>query len=152
MEIKTSLKQLVKFFAQSAATEELTLPVRRFAAQLTILTAHIQRIEGTAKRVTGDLDARIEALESVLAVAQQAANPATQGAAPGGAPSEQEQPSEEQPDEEDEAEAMAAKVQAETEAELAAITNGAAESEVVVMPPTTRKNGGKKAPQAGGAA
>jgi hypothetical protein len=144
MEIKTSLKQLGKFFAQSAATEELTLPVRRFAAQLTILTAHIQRIEATAKRVTEDLEKRIEAFEAVLAAPQ---DPAAQAAAPSGAPSAQEQTSEEQPDEE--AEAMAAKVQAETEAELTAITNGAAEPEVVVMPAGARKNGGKKPSQVG---
>jgi len=144
MEIKTSLKQLGKFFAQSAATEELTLPVRRFAAQLTILTAHIQRIEATAKRVTEDLEKRIEAFEAALRTDA----PSEQVAAPGSAPSGQEQSSEEQPDEESEAEAMAAKVQAETEAELAAITNGAAEPEVVVMP-TTRKNGGKKPSQVG---
>jgi len=148
MEIKTSLKQLTTFFAQSAATEELTVPVRRFAAQLTILSAHMQRIEATAKRVTEDLEKRLVAIEALFMAAQQASAPTAQ-AAPGGPP-EQAQP-DEGASEEDEAEAMAAKVQAETEAELAAITNGAAEPEIVVVP-AARKNGGKKAPQAGGAA
>ena len=146
MEIKTSLKQLTAFFAQSAATEELTVPVRRFAAQLTILSAHMQRIEATAKRVTEDLEKRLAAFEAFLVAAQQASAPAAQPA-PGGVPAEQEQPGD-GASEEDEAEAMAAKVHAETEAELAAITNGAAEPEVVVMP-TTRKNGGKKPSQVG---
>jgi hypothetical protein len=148
MEIKTSLKQLGTFFAQSASTEELTVPVRRFAAQLTILTAHIQRIEATAKRVTDDLEKRIETFEGLIAAAQQASAPATTNGA-SSSPVEGEPPGADM-NEESEADAMAAKVQAETEAELAAITNGAPEP-VVVMP-TPRKNGGKKAPQAGGAA
>lgn len=154
MGIKTSLKQLVTFFAQSAATEELSLPVRRFAAQLTILGTHAQRIESTAKRVTDALDVRLATLEALLAAAQQQ-EPHAEGAAPGGVPSEQEQPPGEM-NEDDEVEAMASKALAETEADLLSIQNGTDEPapapEVVVVPAPQRKNNGKKATQAGGAA
>ena len=116
MALKTTLQELLQLFGRSAGNEKLDKNVRAFAAQLTILTAHTQRLEGLIKQK----DAEIAELATLIIALK---NPTTEVTAPAptnGAPVPEQQGGEEQ-SEEDEAEAMAAKVQAETEAEARAL-------------------------------
>lgn len=83
MEIKTSLKKLIALFARSAGDDELPTASRSFAAKLTILTAHVQRLEAkidaeTAARLPmtqamKELDKHIADLAAIMMTAQQGA-------------------------------------------------------------------------------
>jgi hypothetical protein len=67
MEIKTSLKQLQTLFGRSAATEELDPAVRRLAARLTVLTAHVMRVEAKVDAEAAAREAFAKELKGVLA-------------------------------------------------------------------------------------
>jgi hypothetical protein len=158
VEIKTPLKKLISLFAQSASTEELTMPVRQFAAQLTVLTAHVDRLEAKIETKAKILDAHIAELATLIAAAQEkkaspvaATTPST--AAPGAPATATTPASVEEAQhladmtEEEATEAMLAKAQQELEADLA----DAKEAPPVVVPkptaitPLRKTNGGKKA-------
>lgn len=138
MNIKINLKQLAALFAQSASNEELPEAIRQFAAQLTVLTAHVGRVESkinsetqTRDALAKNIDEQIAELATHILVAQ----PTPQEPAPtpvSAAPVEEQQVS--GGDEEDEAEAMAEKVIRETEAEVAALSKS----------PPPQANGSKK--------
>jgi hypothetical protein len=147
MEIKLTLKQLTVLFARTAGNEEIPVPIRQFAAQLTVLTAHVERVETKlnefSKEVVatfGILNNQIVKLASLSKAVSQAPTEGPQSAAP----AEEEQPT--VLSEDDEAEAMAAKVLQETEAEVAALLKEPPTAMVVA--PQRKANGGK-APSAG---
>lgn len=163
MAIKTSLKQLVGLFGQSAATDALAKPIRTFAAQLTILAAHVDRVENKSDATGAKLDAvakhldkQIADLAGVLIAMQQPkeAAPAVeqQTAAPRGKAPPAIGGSEESEPEDAEDEDLVAMSQRQIEEDLAELNGGGAPepAPIVVTPP--RKNGGKKSPNAGGVA
>lgn len=86
MQIKTSLKELGDLFMQSAADETLPVAERRFAAQCSILTMHLRRVEGTAARSINALGQRATAVEKILKDATETVSmsppPPTNGATP----------------------------------------------------------------------
>ena len=139
MNIKLSLKQLVALFARSASNEELPVPIRQFAAQLTVLCAHVERTEGRIN----SLDSAIAELATMMgALPDKVAETLRQGSAPAVAPAPAVKPDAETNDlsEDDEATAMAAKVLQETEAEVAVI---AARPSVPAITPIRKANGNK---------
>ena len=115
MEIKITLKQLTQLFIRAAANVEIPAPIRQFAAQLTVLTAHTERIEAKIDALTSTLDEQIAELASHLLASREKAPTATSSPVASASP---EMPM----DEEDEAKAMAEQVLRETEDEVAAIT------------------------------
>jgi len=112
-----NLKQLTGLFAQSAGNEELPVPIRQFAAQLTVLTAHVGR-EAQAKRV---LEKRLDDQIAELATFMSALPIAPTTAAAQPTPVIDTEITTSENDEDDEAKAMAEQIQRETEAEVAAI-------------------------------
>lgn len=108
-----NLKQLTALFAQSAGNEELPVPIRQFAAQLTVLTAHIAH----EKRARQTLDGNVAELAQIIIASRPA--PAPADGTPTEAPTT-EAPVEQTDNEDDAAKAMAAQVLRETEAEVAA--------------------------------
>ena len=157
MAIKTSLKQLITLFGQSASNAALPKPIRQFAAQLTVLTAHMQRVEAKTGAAFQHLDKQISDLASIIIEMQQSKGNAGPAADEQQAPSASAQSSVSAGDESDDSddpeseEEFIAKAQREIDEEMSEL-NGKAPSEpaIVVTPP--RKNGGKKAPNAGGVA
>ncbi len=129
-EIKTTLAQLKTFFSESAADETLVVPIRRFAAQLTILTAHVERVEALALQA----DQHVAELANIMIAARQARverkaappnAPQQGGASPTAPPAAQPAPA----DEEAATEAMVSQIERETAADLAAasaLQNGGA--------------------------
>ena len=159
MAIKTTLKQLTEFFAQSAATKELSKPVRRFAAQLTLLTAHVQRVENKIDAAAKHFDGQLAELASLVIAVQQSKQGAVSDAPPSDENNQRsaaprqgaaESTGDEGDDDVDEDE-LVALTKRQVEEELAALENPIPEAPVVVAPPR-KQNGGKKAPNAGGVA
>jgi hypothetical protein len=103
-----SLQELVSLFGRVASNEELDKGIRAFAAQMTLLTTHVRRVEAMVR----EKDQQIGELAALILAMQQKDAPAA--AAPQAAPAEEAAPA----SEEDEAIAMAEKVQRETEEEL----------------------------------
>lgn len=155
MEIKTPLKKLIALFAQSASTEELTMPVRQFAAQLTILTAHVERVEAKLEAKAKILDAHIAELASLIVAAQEKktapAPTATAPVSPSASAEEAQQIANsaamEDLTEEQATEAMLAKAQQDMEADLVAAAQPAAPAPAkpTAITPLRKSNGGKKA-------
>jgi hypothetical protein len=139
MAINLSLKQLYDLFAEATSDEALPKPIRKFAAQLTVLTAHMNRVEGkiNAEAVARKaLDGHIAELAELILVARQKPVDAA-AAAPAGAPNGNVQATEPGSPEE-EAEDLEAKILAESEAEIAAAN--AAPAAIV---PMRQVNGGE---------
>jgi hypothetical protein len=114
-QIKTSLKQLFGLFVQSAQDTNLDMPSRQLAARVTVLVAHIQRIEAKVDAVLAagiTLEKKVDT--SLADIASQLV--AIQGGAPA-APAVEGGNENGPMSEEDEAQAMADRVLAETEAE-----------------------------------
>jgi hypothetical protein len=153
--IKTSPKQLITYFAASANDEELPMPIRRFAAQCTILSAHIDRLyglRGVDVKAREALDANVAELANHV-IAMNGGKPA--------APVVPSQPGELPPapvssgdPTVDEAKEMAARVLAETAAEAEALESQQQKPGATVTPlPVRQPNGEQAAPDdAGGAA
>ena len=157
MAIRTTMKQLFDLFARSAANEEFNEPTRALISKLTVLTAHVMRIEGkidgeAAARVAqgGQLDLHIGELAELVRIAHQG-QPA-EGQPPANAAQAHAQSMNAAPAGDDDgdddakviadAEQIQAKMQEEAEAEAAAIAAAAAAAPAVVP---IRKNSGKKA-------
>lgn len=164
MEIKTPLKKLIALFAQSASTEELTMPVRQFAAQLTILTAHVDRVEAKLEAKAKVLDTHIAELAALIMAAQ---SPKAASSAPAATPSTPPSPSASAEEaqqiadaaaieglsEEEATEAMLAKAREDMEADLADAAKAQVPPPAKPSAIALRKvNGGKKATNAGDAA
>ena len=150
MEIKTSLKQLVNLFAHTAANEEAPTAVRQFAAQMTILTAHVERVEAKSAAETKKLDSLVAELASFVIEARKPTAPAaaTPDAAFADEPTESE---------EEETQRMVDEVERATQEELAKLAQVTPSPETDIAQPsmavaTVRKNGGKKPQNAGDAA
>ncbi len=142
MPITIDLKKLTSLFARSAADETLPNPIRRFSAQLTLLSAHLNRVD---EKIDAEVKARTALDGHVAEVADHLLALRSTAAAPPASPSTtQGPPVGEQPAEDDDAEAMAARVLAETDTEIDAINSGAPTQAIV---PTQ-----KPRPSAGGAA
>jgi hypothetical protein len=153
MAINLSLKQLYDLFAEATSNfapftsnKELPESIRQFAklvrqvvAQLTVLTAHMNRVEGKINAEAAArkaLDGHIAELAELIMVARQ--KPVdTAAAAPAGAPNGSVQATEPGSPEE-EAEDLEAKILAESEAEIAAAN--AAPAAIV---PMRQVNGGE---------
>jgi len=129
-QIKTSLKDLFALFMRSAENPDLDMPVRQLAARMTVLTAHMQRIEakidaaiGFSKATDKKVDSGIaELVQHILLINQKIGNvPATAPAegqnGDNGAPTDG-------PPGEETAEEMASRIMAETEAEAARLRQG----------------------------
>jgi len=126
-QIKTSLKELFALFVQSAQNEQLDMPSRRLAAQMTVTVAHIQRIEakldlviGAGQKLDKKLDESVAELAGhILRIDQKTggaiAPTPTDGSANGEGMTEDES-----------AEEMANRVMAETQADLEAARKAAA--------------------------
>jgi hypothetical protein len=106
-----SLEELINLFGRIAANEELDKPMRAFASQMTILTAHVRRLQSGLK----EKDQQIGELAALVLAAQTGKQAPTDGAQAPIPPTEGDA---EQPSEEDEAIAMAENLQRETEAEM----------------------------------
>jgi hypothetical protein len=107
-QIKTSLKELFALFMRSAQSEQLESPVRQLAARMTVLVAHMQRIEAKLDIVIG-AGQKLEKTTADLATALLAIDQRT-GGTPAAAPAAEPMSEEEE---------MAARVMAETEADIA---------------------------------
>lgn len=68
MEIKISLKQLNDLFAQSASNEKLPPAVRQFAAQLTVLTVHVARVDAKLNAYAKQTDKHIADVAGAISV------------------------------------------------------------------------------------
>jgi len=148
MDIKISLKQLTTLFVRSAADEELPNPVRQFAARLTVLTAHVERVEAKIDAKAKMLDGLVAELANLVMAARQATAAAP---SPNIAPPADDAPiaedSEEDNGQEDEGQAMADAVIRETEADMAAIADKAPPVEkpsTSVTPLRKANSGGRK--------
>ena len=108
VEIKKSLKELTELFARSASNEQLDNPVRQLAARLTVLTAHVERVEAKVDALDHKLAELVE-LVTIIVTKQKTAG--TQVKTPA---------TEQTVSEDDEAKAMAEKVMRDTAAEVAA--------------------------------
>lgn len=125
--IKIPLKQLIVLFGESAGNEQLDAPVREFAARLTVLTAHVERVEqlvlAEAKaRQNGDaaIDHNMVEMSAILGAIAGNKGPA-QAPAETGAGTEEDQSVDVEPgDEEAEAAALRAKAEADAKADMAA--------------------------------
>lgn len=117
-EIKTSLEQLTALFAQSASDEELPLPIRRFSAQLTVLTGHVRRVDAAVKVLDGASAEVMKVLTAI--VTQMKSAPAQQAAPQTSAPPEANSGEEGGEDEESKAAEMVEQVLADAEREAAA--------------------------------
>lgn len=143
MDIKLSLPQLFNRFAAGAANEEWPAPIREFAAQLTVLVAHMTRLEnkidGEAK-LRGGADLLLDQGLAEVATLVQASRPAQ--APQQQAPQAVQQPAPDQaaPEVQGE-EAAVASVLAETERQQQA--DMAAEN-TPPMPVTALRKVGKK--------
>lgn len=146
--INITLDQLVEYFANSSADESLPLPIRRFAAQCTVLAGHTKRVEvkldaeiAARKALAQAADGQIaELVQHILALKQPAGTQPAQGeqvaAAPADAPADGEPQSEE-----DEAEKMVNNALAQAEKDLREMESGPPVTQLRPTPP----NGGKPA-------
>lgn len=145
-EIKTSLKQLTALFAQSSANEELPMPIRRFAAQLTVLTAHVNRVEAKIDALGKSANAHIvELVQHVAALQQPPKTVAASQPETGEAPAASDEERGTALDEEDEAQALADRMLREADEEMKN-ANAAAVAKVTPLrpngqqtPPTTEE-------------
>lgn len=141
MQIKTTLKQLIGFFAQSAS-ELKDESVRRLAARLTVLTAHVERVDQKIDSRFGELDAHIAEVVAHL-IEQRNSAPVATPSNPSAPPAVVEETPPQMSEEDQEADDLVAKINAETQAELASLEK---EAPVALVP---RKVNGKKAQQGG---
>lgn len=118
------LQELKALFRASCADEDLEKPIRRFAAQCTVLVAHLERIEAGASKGLHVLDQAVaELVQHVAQMQGQLNRPATEVPdRPAATPPIQGTP-EEGPNEDEDAEAMAERVLAETAAEERELQN-----------------------------
>jgi len=132
MEIKTSLKKLLRLFAQAVNDEALPEVERSLAAKNMVLTAHVQRVEAKTDAHATRVDAQIAELAAHIAILKQG----TAGTPFAGPPPTDGVPEDAPVDEETAAKEMAARVLRETEAEeraLAAATPGGAGATVTPL-------------------
>ena len=149
--MKVNLKKLTALFAQSAGNDKLPAEIRKFAAQLTILTRHLSHVDGKVQtEVTArkTLDNHIAELAELVMLSQKKPEGEEVTASAEGPVDLSDLSIEEGIDaeeaaeqsEEDEAKAMAEQVQRETEAEVKA----AAASVPASVTPLHKPNGDTK--------
>jgi hypothetical protein len=135
--MKIDLQQLMQLFGQSAADEELPPAIRKFAAQLTVLTRHLgqeQHMRHLLAKHVAELDKQLAEIGTHLIDMKKGAPSPAQNAGDVPVPSLEEEASGAELDEEGEAKAMADQITRETEEEVAAANADAAAPSTAIVP------------------
>ena len=140
MEIKTSLKDLITLFRDSASNEKLPKPIQQFAAQLSVLTAHVGRVDAKINALATTMDEQVGELATHIIAIREGAAPAPIPA-PASPPPQQSAAADVDMDEDEAAKAMAEQVLRETEAEVAALSKASPPTSVVKQKNRTSMEG-----------